>query len=495
MSVLAIWRRWRRPRDPRGAVARPAPSPDAATPVANHVQAQPEVATAWAWWVAEAALLPAGADVASAWRSLQLRATRPELDPVLTDHQGLPVFTGRVPAQHLGPDDALGVPAPPGPLEADADLIALPTVRRACALLGPPWQAVLARVAGVAQGRANAAPSGPADGGAAGWAPAHGVWPAHDAHAAGAWRAHLSGMAPPDRQPEPSDSQRPTVTVRLILPLGWTVPEREALVAAVRRQSGALLDAAQWLGAAGVHWLTEPVNHPEAWWDELDQTLLRWAGSQRPEWLLVLAVDTLLSEEQVQAWQDGGELFTATHQHGRMPGEGAVACWLTSPACRPEVLANGQAPLRLWPPVRLRRQTSADRLGRVAADELALAIGQALRHAGGAGVAASCLTVVSDGDHRASRTGELFEALLTAAPATDPLTQVTRLGEACGDLGCARVLAAAVMASQALRQGVEPEAGPAPASAPGVALAVQLQHPLERVAVCLTPSRPWPLAT
>jgi len=94
-------------------------------------------------------------------------------------------------------------------------------------------------------------------------------------------------------------------------------------------------------------------------------------------------------------------------------------------------------------------------------------------------------TLVSDGDHRASRTAEVFEALLAVRPQADPMLSVVRVGDGCGDMGLARSLVSVALASAGLRQG-EPA---------GMALALLVQDALQRVAVPLTPpSASWPTA-
>jgi hypothetical protein len=130
-------------------------------------------------------------------------------------------------------------------------------------------------------------------------------------------------------------------------------------------------------------------------------------------------------------------------------------------------------PARLWRPARLRRDKSADAAGRVGADALGEAFSQAM---GVSGARAEALHIVADGDHRASRTAELYEALLAVAPTLDPMQSVTRAGEACGEVGFARALLPAVLARAALREAEREDL---------VALATNVQSPHERVVVAL----------
>jgi hypothetical protein len=68
--------------------------------------------------------------------------------------------------------------------------------------------------------------------------------------------------------------------------------------------------------------------------------------------------------------------------------------------------------------------------------------------------------------------------LQTVLPGLDPMRQVHRLGEACGELGMARALAPLALACAALTQSEDPEQ---------VALAALLQSPHERVVLALAP--------
>jgi hypothetical protein len=86
------------------------------------------------------------------------------------------------------------------------------------------------------------------------------------------------------------------------------------------------------------------------------------------------------------------------------------------------------------------------------------------------------LMVVTDADHRASRTSELFEALQTLVPGIDPTVQVTRAGEVLGDVGVARSLLSAALGCAAVWASEGEQ----------VALATHVQSSHERVALALS---------
>ena len=214
-------------------------------------------------------------------------------------------------------------------------------------------------------------------------------------------------------------------------------------------------------------------------WAEIDQHLLRWAREPRPELLLILAVDSAIDADRIDHLQSVGELFTAQHQTGRVPGEGAAALLLAHPKW-PHLRAQMPEAMRLWRPVCGRRDKSADVAGRIGCTTLTAVLTEVLQRTT---PPHESLMVVSDADHRASRTGELFEALQGVAPELDPLQQVTRVGEACGDLGVARALVPTALACAALRASDQ---------AQRVAVATHVQSPHERVVVALSPMPPQP---
>ncbi len=432
--------------------------------------AQPAIASVpFAWVLSEAAVLPVGADVSSAWSTLQGTPPRPGLDTELQDLDGMPVFTARVPdidlADWLDAHGELAIPhaSPTGPSICSAPVL------RALALLEPVLCEALAVIATLVPDapvcpRSNAAgPTGESEG--------------------AGMKAHLSGVAEPVSAADvaAAKARAPQLTVRLSLPHSWPTLERQAAVDWVRSQSGSLLDWAEATGARGVRWLIEPLDQPEALWDEVDRSLVQWSRQTQPELLLMLAVDSGVNEAHVERQQAIGELFTATHQNGRVPGEGAAALLLASPHW-PWLDALADAPIKLWQPVRTRRDKSADAFGRLGSAALSAALKQACEWTQ---AQTEHLLVVSDADHRASRTAELFEALQETTPGLDPMTQVTRVGEFCGDLGHARTLATAALASQALRHSDVPEHT--------VALVAQVQSSHERVVVALTPRVSEPL--
>ncbi|MDI1259670.1 hypothetical protein [Aquabacterium sp.] len=359
---------------------------------------------------------------------------RPGLDPELQDLDGAPVFTARMP---------------------ELDVVALrqawpsdvgDRVVRALTLLQAPADQLLERVLMLAED-----------------------WPVDEALARPSMTvdhpAHLSGMSIAATTGVRRCPTLPRLTVRLALPSSWTEAEREHASAWLRMRCADLPSP-----ALHVHAL----DQADGLWALLDQQTLQWSREGRAQWCLVLVADSAIDEHEVERRQAVGELFTGVHQTGRIPGEAAAGLLLATPHW-PGLDAQTPPPARLYRPVRLRRDKSADAAGRVGAAVLQNAMAQALTVC--TALPGDLLQVVADGDHRASRTAEVFEALQGLAPQLDPMLSVTRVGEACGDLGLAGALVPVVLATSLAQQD----------DAAGVTLAVLVQATHERVALALTP--------
>lgn len=423
--------------------------------------------------LAEALTLSAGDDAAVAWQALKDARVRPGLDPELQDLDGLPVFSARVPdldvREWLLSHAELSLSGP----------AALPEdVLRTLALLEGPLQALVDAVAELQMARDAAQ----------GVDAAHGVRAVQDLDRPDTGLPvdaplHLAGVGRPDSQAwrQAQSERAPRLQVRLCLPARWSDEARGVAVDWVRRQCGSLLDWAERQGAPAPVWHTEPLPtgaEPEALWTELSASLPTWSASSRPQLMLLLVADTALDTDCILQWQARGDLFTSHHQRGRVPGEAAAGLLLANAAwCAGADISGPQ----LWPAQARQRERSADGVGRVGCEVTeALVRGVAERHAARG---QADWFVVSDGDHRSSRTAEVFEALQAVCPQLDPMVSVVRAGEACGDMGLARALVPVALASAALRHK---ETG----LASGLAVALLVQDSLARVAVPLTSSHP-----
>ncbi len=418
-----------------------------------------------AWLVAEALNTPLGLDAGDVLSTLIEGPSAPGLDPTLTDSQGLPIFSARgaVPDGHQDiPPELLEDDDPAWPALSDGQPWSL-AARRALLRLEP----VIAQLVDAVQEHLRLAPvqawhdAGP-----------HALSALNEGDAVGV-RNHLSGVARPvtPAMVRQQADRAPVLTVRLLLPAAWRPAEREQAVQWVRERAAGLLDWAQAQQAQGIRWVHEPLSEPDALWRELNQLLLQWSRDPRPQACLLLATDSALDPDRVAQWEAAGQLFTADHQHGRVPGEAAAGLLLAHPTWPAPHEADDEAPrLSLSSPLVTRRDKSADAVGRIGHREL-LALLQAAWPR--LTVPTPEVLVLADADHRASRASELYEAVVDAQPEIDPDTQVLRAGVSLGDMGEARGLLATALAAAAARQG-------RPAKA---VLTTLLQHSHERVLI------------
>lgn len=456
---LTLWGVQRlRTAEPRA----PAAAPSAAPAVSPGDPARSEAAlrAATTWLLASSVSLRVGDDADAAWSTLQSNPPRPGPDATLFDLDGMPVFSARVEQV----DERLAsAPEPDAVLSHPDGRAASAAVQRAWVLMQSALLPLLDAVTGLIPDEVHGGAQPPAD----------------DA-AAPLMRAHLSGVAAPvsAQQLASREARRPTLTVRLTLPTRWSVEDQTLFVQALRGQCGMLLDWAEATHARALRWQTTPPESVDAVWHEVDQTIARWHRDPAPELLLMLAVDSAIDADEVDSLQSRGELFTAHHQQGRIPGEAAAGLLLASPMWpEPDTLDAPAA--RLGRPLLARRDKSADAVGRVSSATLQALLEAAVsRSPAPADVPP---VVVADADHRGSRAAELFESVQGALPAVDASTGVVRLGEVCGDLGAARGVATVALAHAALRQQTSPDAA---------TYAVLMQDSHERVVVPLCHAPP-----
>jgi hypothetical protein len=188
--------------------------------------------------------------------------------------------------------------------------------------------------------------------------------------------------------------------------------------------------------------------------------------------LWVLAADSLVSDNDTTAMAAAQQLFSGNNQRGRVPGEGAAALLLSSPSW--PALPDAEPPLaRLHRANLLRRDKSADASGRVSPQVLLQSAADALQASGWQATHVQHLT--SDTDHRASRSGEVYETLQELLPHLDSSEHTLRLGVGCGDLGVARLLACVALTASQVQESQQP------------ALVLGSFPAFERFAVVLTP--------
>lgn len=163
--------------------------------------------------------------------------------------------------------------------------------------------------------------------------------------------------------------------------------------------------------------------------------------------LLIIGCDSLVDAARVEAMERERQLFSASRQQGRMPGEAAAVLLAVS-----ESLVGAEpAPLaRMHRTAFVRRQKPVDAAGRTEASDLQRAVSQAIGMAKRGGDACG---VVSDCDHRTAWQSELAQAITELFPALDPIADHLALGNALGCVGHASstlsLCVAAALAAQA----------------------------------------------
>jgi len=392
------------------------------------------------------------------------RSVCPQLDEHLQDLDGNPVFTARMPDLELVLDDRQA-PLPDGLPER---------TERARQLLTKVWRGLATRVLDTAE---------------------HAAWQALKPTRLADARTpidqapnHLAGVAQP--RVDLGAAPAPQMLVGVLVPAVWTESQQQWWLGVAqdvwRELAQSWGEGLPWR----MSWRLWPLQTPEALWSEVDRLALSWARQGAPQSLVVLAADSAVDEAAIEQRLGRGELFTALHQQGRVPGEGAAAVWLASPTW-PGLATQELTALALSRPVWAERDKSADAHGRIGSQRLQQCLSEAMARSASSSLPTSepvpqpTWVVVSDADHRPSRTSELYESLTEVVPELDPSTSVYRLGDACGDLGLASALSPVAVAHGLLRQQLEQaEEGVSPQ-----ALAVHVQSPLTRVVVAL---KRWP---
>lgn len=476
--LLALWLALRLGAQVRRQLLAPAMVTPAQVPARTtglEQSAQPSTQAASPWDVvllgSELCLMP-GVCATEVAQQVRERKVWPCLDAVLNDHQGLPVFTARVPDLDPGEDDLKGQE----PMEQRDDA---EHRKRALQLMARVWQPLAERIvatSGQAAWRAFAPHGEPLD--------------ADDERRGGkvhperlATPAHLAGVAREGRHRR--EAARPRMTVAVAWPEDMPQAWQTQCLSQVQRTWSAVLDEAQASTPWQMAWVVWAEPSPLALWARIDQALRAWSGEpDAPATsLVVLVADSALDEACIDQWQGRGELFTAQHQQGRVPGEGAVALWWSRPDW-PGAGTEALAAVRVRLPAVQARERSADVPGRVGSQALRSCIADAMAVQDLKAPGPLDWQIFSDADHRASRTAELFEALTDVAPELDPMRAVHRLGDVCGDLGLCAGLAPLALAEGVVRD--QCAAGNTSSEA-AAALVVSVQSPIHRMAMALVP--------
>lgn len=364
----------------------------------------------------------AGTSVEQVAAAMDDQAPRPRLDAQLRDADGLPVMAARVPGLGPGPAtgaDPAGRPEPPS---------------AALGRAGQLMQAVVDEIA-CTVGLLVEPTDGPPTAAHAAVVRLLSVWPAE--------------LTPAER--------------------GWARQWVDDCVQGLARQHPDLT----WRG------LEVSFTTGVAAWRDAQHVLQMLHRQQRHDALLVVACHSDIDAAAIDRMHRAGRLFSAARPGGRVPGEGAVALWLTPPAP-----ASAQPPAPHWvtamPTLAWVRDAACGRHDTPVDDRARARAGLAVQllqqatapaAAGARGVAG----IVSDADHRSGCAGESFAAALACLPDSDLADTHLATGALTGHLGpVAPLLAVAMAAHQVASTGQ-----------PWAALSVADDH--ERLAVRLDP--------
>ncbi|MDR9836558.1 hypothetical protein [Herbaspirillum huttiense] len=248
----------------------------------------------------------------------------------------------------------------------------------------------------------------------------------------------------------------PHLHLLVLLPPTWSSEQR--------------MQAARWLGEQVCQqgWPPEKLNvlpaaagenaHPLLHLDRLVATS-RDPRTQQPSPYLassylamVIAAQSNLDPEIVQAWQQDKQLLQGAQSIGKSPAEAAAGLILADTT---QALAMGTAdPVLLHRASLGRHEQSVDQARRVPGDLLIQLAQGALRDA--AIVPDQLALLVSDGDYRASRTDEIMKLGYAVLPELDLGSQCVKLGASCGSAGLATALSALVLAHAATDDSDQP---------------------------------------
>ena len=176
------------------------------------------------------------------------------------------------------------------------------------------------------------------------------------------------------------------------------------------------------------------------------------AQQETPYIAMVIAAESNLGNATVEQWQQQGRLLHGARNVGQVPGE-AAAGFILADAGQIAAL-SAEDPVQLHRASLGRRDKSADQPGRVDGDLLSTLAQAALRDAGIDATQVSLL--VTDGDHRGSRTEETMKLGYAVLPELDLGSQCVKIGADCGWAGSATVLTALAVAHAKTAQDGQP---------------------------------------
>ncbi|MBI2278230.1 MAG: hypothetical protein HYU74_12820 [Dechloromonas sp.] len=164
---------------------------------------------------------------------------------------------------------------------------------------------------------------------------------------------------------------------------------------------------------------------------QVDEAILRANREvSTNELFLIVGATSAVNEQTVDNWAAGQRLFTAKHQHGRVPGEGAVALLLASQPLvqRPE-LSAATVISRVSHGQRDKRVDAGGRIGGHLIERLIEGLLDVT-----ALDSTKITAAVSDADHRSGQITEMLEGLGQVFAHLDPIKDCLAIGRVNGSL-------------------------------------------------------------
>lgn len=164
---------------------------------------------------------------------------------------------------------------------------------------------------------------------------------------------------------------------------------------------------------------------------QVDETILRAnREASANELFLIVGAVSAVNEQTVDSWAAGQRLFTAKHQHGRIPGEGAVALLLASPVLVQGLdLPEATVISRVSHGQRDKRVDAGGRIGGRLIEQLIEGLLDVTALDSTKITAAVC-----DADHRSGQITEMLEGLGRLFDHLDPIKDCLAIGRVNGSL-------------------------------------------------------------
>lgn len=174
-----------------------------------------------------------------------------------------------------------------------------------------------------------------------------------------------------------------------------------------------------------------PVSSEVAAMHQLDEVILRVnREASANELFLIVGAVSAVNEQTVERWAAGQRLFSAKHQHGRIPGEGAVALLLASPALVQRLdLPAATVISRVSHGRRDKRVDVGGRIGGRLIEQLIEGLLDVT-----ALDSTKITAAVSDADHRSGQITEMLEGLGQVFDHLDPIKDCLAVGRGNGSL-------------------------------------------------------------